>query len=287
MKERILPSTLPNEPVLSNDSPDLDVSDFDMDQIACMPLEVSKPFKFEPGVLEELIAYKDKMIDGDIQNTLLWKRYEIVLFSRGKTVEDFTDVSKTTQTYYDRYNVSEFDLDEFNINPMFNDSLKGHVQKLIDYIHEELSIFPAHTALTISTGPVPPHCDIPLEQIANFNNKRYEPSQIKMILNTEEYDDSLFFTKYGTWNSKLNPEIKYFEKEKHMPEGTNSFAWSENFHKHGAVFEEGKTFKVIVNIQGPIDKERHKEHLKRSFAKYKQNAITFEMGTNETFIWNR
>lgn len=284
---REYPSTLPNTPVESKDNPDIYVNDFDMDQIACLPLDVTKPFKFDEGILEELISYKDAMVDGDIQNTLLWKRHEIVLFSRGNTIEDFTDVTKTTQTYYDRYEVNKINIEEFNINPLFADHLKPHVQSLIDYIHDELSIFPAHTALTISIGPVPPHCDIPLEQVSNFNNKRYEPSQIKMILNIDEYDDSLFFVKYGNWNSKLHPEIKFFEKEKHMPEGTNSFAWSENFHKHGAVFEEGKTWKVIVNIQGCLDKERHKAQLQRSWEKYKEHAITFEMGNNDTFIWNR
>lgn len=286
MVERIKPS-MNFEPIVSTDNPDVNVENFDMDQIACMPLAVSAPFQFEEGVLERLIEFADKMVDGDIQKTLLWKRMEIVLYSRGNTAEDFTNVSKTTQTYYDRYDVKDINLDDFNINPLFPDDLKVHVQKLVDYIHDELAIFPFHTALTISTGPVPPHCDIPTEQISKFNNKGYEPSQIKMILNTHEYDDTLFFTKYGTSRKSIPPEIKYFEREKHMPEGTNSFAWSENFHEHGAEYEEGKTFKVIVNIQGPIDKERHKEILKRSFEKYKNNIVAFEMGNNESFVWNR
>jgi len=287
MNNRIRPDMY-FDPVISTDNPDLNVENFDMDQIACMPLAVSHPFKFDDGVLEQLIDFGDKMVDDEYQKMLSWPRKEIVLHSRGKTVKDFTDMSKTKQNYLDRYNSKDINLDDFSINPLFPDNLKVHVQKLLDYMHKELAIFPFHTSLTISTGPVPPHCDVPTHQEKYFNNKNYEPAQIKMILNIDEYDNTLFFTKYGTSNQRtVPPEIKYFEKEKHMPEGTNSFAWSENFHPHGAEFEDGKTFKVIVNIQGPLDKERHKKLLIKSFKKYKDFVIAFEMGNNETFIWNR
>ena len=276
---RKFPSTLHNTPIVSIDDPDLS----DMDQIACMPLDVTRPFKFDDGVIEEFLTYEDRIIEGEIQQTILWKRSEIVLHTRGKTPDDFTNTTKLTQNFYDRYKI--FPLKEFNINPILSERLQEQVQHLIDYIQKELAIFPAHLTLLLSTGPVPPHTDVPHDQVSKFHNKGLEPSQIKIMLNLEDYDDSLFFLKYGTWGQSLIPEIKYFEKEKHMPAETNCFAWSENFHRHGAVFEDNKTYRAIISIQGPLDKEKHKLIIDNSFKKYKHNVVAFEMGNNPTYVW--
>ena len=71
---RKFPSTLHNEPIILKDNPDLK----DMDQIACMPLKVSKPFKFDNGVIEEFLTYEDRIVEGEIQQTILWKRHTII-----------------------------------------------------------------------------------------------------------------------------------------------------------------------------------------------------------------
>ncbi len=253
----------------------------DTDDIACLPLDCGT-FDFDREWFEELLEHDTLLQTGDSRSSYVWQRKEIVLHAYGSTIEDFFNVTTTTNSWYDRYVMK--DLSGYNINPAFGPHLKQEVQNMLDFIEENIPIFPAHLTLVRSTGDVPPHCDCPPEQTKYFYNKGLEPSNVKILLNPEDYDDTLYFRRYGTIGE--GTEIKHLEKSKHMPSDTNVYGWSENFHPHGGTYKEN-TCRMLVNVFGPLDKEKYKQLLKRSYDKYKDYAIKFKMDCNDSYTWKK
>ena len=254
----------------------------DFDEVACLPLDVGK-FEFNRDLFDNMLEHDTLLQTGDARSSYVWQRKEVVLHAYGNVPEDFFNVTTTTNSWYDRYEMKDFN--GYNINPVFDDSLKNEIQNMIDFISENIPIWPAHLTLVRSTGDVPMHCDCPQEQVHNFYNKGLEPSNVKMLLNVEDYDDTLFFQKFATKFEKAETQIKHLEKDKHIPHDTNVMGWSENFHGHGAKYNDDKTFRMLVNVFGPLDKKKYKELRDRSWEKYKDYAITFEMDTNDSFTW--
>ena len=134
-----------------------------------------------------------------------------------------------------------------------------------------------------SSTPVKLICSVHGE-IKYFNNKGLEPANVKILLNVANYDNTLFFERFSTKN---NPEIKTLDRAKHIPNDTNCFGWSEHFHKHGATFYNNRTFRLLVNVFGPLDKVKYKQLINRSWRKYKDYAITFEMDCNDSYTWKK
>lgn len=243
----------------------------DTDTIACLPLDCGV-FEFDRDWFEDLLEHDTLLQTGDSRSSYVWSRKEIVLYAYGSTSEDFFNVTTTTNNWYERYATKN--KDGYNINPVFGQHLKEEVQKMLDFIEENIPIFPSHLTLVRSTGDVPPHCDCPTEQVKYFYNKGLEPSNIKILLNPEDYDDTLYFRRYGTRNETM--EKKFLKKDKHMPCDTNVYGWSENFHGHGGTFKEN-TCRMLINVFGPLDKEKYKRLLEKSYSKYENYAIKFEM----------
>lgn len=253
------------------------IDKFDNDQIACMPLDTGI-FEFDKNLFEELLEHDTLLQTGDARSSYVWGRKEVVLQTRGSEKEHFFNVVNLTDNWYNRYEL--YNVEEYNINPMFSSNLRNQTKNLLNFINDNIPIFPAHITLVRSTGDVPPHCDCPPEQVKYFYNKGLEPANVKILLNPEDYDDTLYFCRYGTKGDMV--ERKFFEKNKHMPADTNVYGWSENFHAHGATYKEN-TCRMLVNVFGPVNKEKYKKLIHRSFKKYKNYAITFEMDTNASF----
>jgi hypothetical protein len=251
----------------------------DTDNIACLPLDCGK-LEFDKEWFEDLLEHDTLLQTGDSRSSYVWKRKEIVLHAYGKTKEDFFNVTTTTNSWYDRYVMK--DREGYNINPVFGEHLQAEIQDMLDFIEENIPIFPAHLTLVRSTGDVPPHCDCPPEQTKYFYNKGLEPSNVKILLNPEDYDDTLYFSRYGT--KQENAEKKFLEKDKHMPMDTNVYGWSENFHGHGGTYKDN-TCRMLVNVFGPLDKKKYRELVERSYDKYKDYAIKFGMDTNDSYTW--
>tara|TARA_Y100000004_G_scaffold196985_1_gene269110 strand:+ start:2124 stop:2900 length:777 start_codon:yes stop_codon:yes gene_type:complete len=257
----------------------------DFDQVACLPLDVGK-FEFNRALFDEMLEHDTLLQTGDARSSYVWKRKEVVLHAYGETIDDFFNVTTTCNSWYDRYEMKNFD--GYRINPAFGTELKSEIQNMIDFILENIPIWPAHLTLVRSTGEVPMHCDCPPEQVHNFYNKGLEPANVKILLNVEDYDDTLFFQKFGTLHEKAETQIKHLEKEKHIPNDTNVMGWSENFHGHGAIYRnDEQTFRMLINVFGPLDKEKYRELRDRSWEKYHEHAITFEMDTNDSYTWQK
>lgn len=254
----------------------------DTDEIAHLPLDVPY-FEFDKGLYDEMLMHDTLLQTGDSRSSYVWGRKEVVLFGRGKTQDDFFNVTTTTESWYDRYELGP--REDYIINPVFSKRLTNEIQKMLDFIELNIPIFPAHLTLVNSTTDVPMHCDVPPEQVNCFFNKGAEPANVKILLNPEQYDNTLFFQKYGTDKKSTKPQIKILNSKRNIPENVNVFGWSENFHGHGAKQKEN-TNRMLINIFGPLDKEKYKELVRRSLEKYSDYAITFDLNMNTSWDWN-
>lgn len=207
--------------------------------------------------------FEHNIFDFPENSSTHWERKEVSLYLRGKDLTDFFDVNHTGKVWLER-NV-KYDDSEYNINPSFDSSLKFETNKILTFISEHIPITPTHITLINSTEPVPPHVDCTPDQLNKFH-QGLDPSTIKILINPDDYDDTLYF-KYE--------DQQIFLKKENLPKTTNVFAWSENKVKHGAIYKKG-TNRILINVFGILNKEKYKSLLEKSYEQYSQYSIEIE-----------
>jgi hypothetical protein len=116
----------------------------DTDQIACMPLDTGV-FCFNKELYNELLEHDTLLQTGDSRSSYVWERKEVVLQTRGDSKNHFFNVVNLTNNWYDRYNL--YPLNEYNINPMFSENLKNETKRLLNFISDNIPIFPVGLAV--------------------------------------------------------------------------------------------------------------------------------------------
>lgn len=233
-------------------------------------------FKFDPVILNEMLLNYDTCIQPSDGSTYVWKRREVILMTDGDTEFDFCNPSKLASSWYNRYVTPTRTI---NINPLFSENVVLEVTRFVEWINLNFPIHITHLTLEQSTGEVPVHNDLPTDQVKFCYNKGLEPANIKVLLNPDQYDDTLFFRRFAT---KGIDEIKWLTKN-NLPISTNAYGWSEKFHPHGAIFNQG-TNRCIVNVFGILDKREYRRLIDLSLAEYRNYAITFDMDTYEDIL---
>jgi len=227
------------------------------DSIAFLPLDTGR-FLIDKKYYTDMLKYDT--LGQNTNERYIWKRNDVVLYGFGTDERYFFDVEYTRENFKNRYNYKN--KNDYIINPVFDTKLHEQVNKLLKWIDNNVPIIPTHVTLVNSLSSVPPHRDAPLKQTEVYN-KGLEPSNVKILLNVEDYDDSLYFT---------DDNKTIFLKSTNIPNDTNCFGWSENFYKHGAI-KNVNTNRFLINIFGILNSNEYQKLLHRSIVKYKDKMI--------------
>jgi hypothetical protein len=190
-------------------------------------------------------------------------RREVNLYIRAKTKNDFNDTEKVGESWRDRNSIAG--KNEYNINLNFCNKLNEETSRLLDFVQSYIPIIPTHVTLVNHKCSLLPHLDCLPEQKGMYH-KGIDPSNIKIPLNLEDYDNTVYFIK--------DDRKIYVDKEKNIPKTTNVFAWSENNIKHGTDYNLG-TNRILLNVFGVLDTEKYKLLLEKSLKEYEEYVIRF------------
>jgi hypothetical protein len=234
-----------------------DLENFDYQSIAAIPISPNA----------DLFQLDREAIQHALSNNALKTQYESywnVLGIIGRHHRDgFSNEELCTKSWLRRYEPWSDDI-------VKNAKLPNEFDKIIEYV---LQCFPlkfiSHMTLVEAKKEIPIHYDVPLSQKHQNLNDNFGPTLIKVLLNHEQYDDSIFMQP-ESW--QLKKEERSFIK---LPKTTNLFAMSESFYPHGALYNPLKK-RQIVNIFGLLDLRAWKKQIDHSLQIFGSQTLCFD-----------
>jgi hypothetical protein len=223
--------------------------------IAYLPIDIDVQLPDEKTLINYCEEFKITRFETEVDGVRYWDIAPVVARIPS---EDWYDRNKLKDVIYNRYNPG--------LGPQI---WANNIDKIMPEVPYMLNQLPfkelTGVSFMLQTEYVPHHLD------PHEGDVYIDPSEITIDIEPHRYNIQM--TQYGKpaffVSSSANGEKIYPNITKEQP----CFAFCERYHWHGSEYVGPN--KIQLSVFGILDREKHKEMIRKNLEKYRDRAIIF------------